>query len=430
MQLFYFQWLWQKPLQKIVKKIYIDEAFLIVMEEEKRESFMDDSEQKQDYEVIITPGNLGTNLDNSQTDLKESFFDLNPGAGFSNTFDLEKREFLEVLKIFSPGTSIRTALDDIMRAQMGALIVLEKDNLQSIMEGGFKINCRFTPQKLVELAKMDGAIILSKDIKKILYANTLMAPSAKVPTQETGTRHKAAERTAKQLGTVAIAVSERRNKITLYFKNESYFLEETSEVLRRAAETLQILEKQVDMLNDLLSHLNILEITNLTTMSDVCSVLQTLEMVRRISEIVRRYLIELGKEGTIVSMRLKELTKNLIKEREKIIEDYFGLRQNEVDKILENVNFDFLLETSNILRILFAELHDRPISPKGTRIIGKTNIFEKDAETIMENFKTLDRVFNLDAESIRPLFKNENLVDSIINEIRNLKEKILMGKKI
>ena len=184
------------------------------------------------------------------------------------------------------------------------------------------------------------------------------------------------------------------------------------------------------MLNDLLSHLNILEITNLTTMSDVCSVLQTLEMVRRISDIVKRYLIELGKEGTIVSMRLKELTKNLSKEREKIIEDYFGSKSTEIDEILKNINFDFLLETSSILRILFSELHDRPISPNGTRIIGKTNIFEKDAEIILDNFKTLDRVFNLDRESIRPFFKNENVVDSIINEIRNLKEKILMGKKI
>ena len=387
-------------------------------------------EKKQDFEIIITPGDINQNLGSPQVDLKEAFYDLSPSAEFSNVFDLDKKEFLDVLKIFSPGTAIRTALDDILRAQMGALIVLEKENLSGILEGGFRINCRFSAQKLVELAKMDGAIILSDDLKKIIYANTLLTPSAKVATQETGTRHKAAERPANQFGTIAIAVSERRNKITLYFKNESYFLEDTSEILRRAAETLQILEKQVDMLNDLLSHLNILEITNLTTMSDVCSVLQTLEMVRRISDIVRRYLIELGKEGTIVSMRLKELTKNLSKEREKIIMDYFDSRYTEVDKTLENINFDFLLETSSVLRILFAELHDRPISPKGTRILGKTNIFEKDAEIIMEDFKTLDRVFNLDAESLRPLFKNENLVDSIINEIRNLKEKILMGKKI
>ena len=387
-------------------------------------------EKKQDFELVLSAIEVQQGTDLPTIELKEALQSLGSTSDFINVSDFEKESFLDVLKIFSPGTAIRTALDDILRAQMGALIVIENEGLSNVMEGGFKLNCRFSAQKLVELAKMDGAIILSNDLKQILYANTLLTPSAKFATKETGTRHKAAERTSKQLGTIVIAVSERRNKITLYFKNESYFLEETSEILRRAAETLQILEKQVDMLNDLLSHLNILEITNLTMMSDVCSVLQTLEMVRRISEIVKRYLIELGKEGTIVSMRLKELTKNLNKEREKILIDYFDTKYHEMDELLQNINFDFLLETSNILRVLFGELHDSSISTSGLRITGKTNILEKDALVILDTFKTLDKVFNLDRDSLRVLFKNENLVDSIINEIRNLKEKILMGKKI
>ena len=400
------------------------------MKEEKKETRLSEAGLKQDFEIVLTPKEVTQSSDLPTIELKETFQNLGQTSNLINFQNSEEESFLDVLKIFSPGTAIRTALDDILRAQMGALIVVEKDGLAGIMEGGFKLNCRFSAQKLVELAKMDGAIIVSNDLKQILYANTLLTPGAKFATKETGTRHKAAERTAKQLGTIVIAVSERRNKITLYLKNESYFLEETSEILRRAAETLQILEKQVDMLNDLLSHLNILEITNLTTMSDVCSVLQTLEMVRRISEIVKRYLIELGKEGTIVSMRLKELTKNLNREREKIFIDYFGPKYSEMDELLESINFDFLLETSNILRVLFGELHDQPISPRGLRIMGKTNILEKDIGIISDEFKTLDRIFNLDKESLRTLFKNENLVDSIINEIRNLKEKILMGKKI
>ena len=343
--------------------------------------------------------------------------------------DTEK-DFLEVLKIFSPGTAIRTSLDDILRAGMGALIVIEKEGLESVMEGGFRINSRFSAQKLVELAKMDGAIILSNDLKKIIYANTLLTPSSKFQTKETGTRHKAAERTAKQLGTIVIAVSERKRKISLFYKDESYFLEDTSEVLRRAAETLQILEKQTDMFNDLLSHLNILEITNLTTMSDVCSVLQTLEMIRRISDIVRRYLIELGKEGTIVSMRLKELTRNLVRERDDILKDYFGNKYVEADEILRGINFDFLLETSNILRMVFGQLHDGQISPLGTRILGKTNILDKDIDALRAAFGNLDKIFSADAEELKNVFKNENMVSSFLAETRGLKEKIMMGKKI
>lgn len=342
----------------------------------------------------------------------------------------EEKKLLDILKILSPGTSIRTALDDILRARMGALIAVEKEGLLNIVEGGFKINCKFTPQKFVELAKMDGAIILSEDLKKILYANTLLTPDIKIPTKETGTRHKAAERTAKQAGTIVIAVSERKNKITLYFKDDNYFLEETSEILRRAAETLQILEKQKDIFDDLFSHLNVLEITNLTTMGDVCNVLQTLEMIRRISENVKKYLVELGKEGIIVSMRLKELTRNLNKERENIIKDYFGQKYPKIDEILRTMNFDFLIETSNVLRVLFGELHDNAISSKGRRILNKTNLLEKDIKILLKNFKTLDDIFNLDKESLKPLFKSEDFIDSLLSEIKNLKEKILMGKKI
>jgi len=344
----------------------------------------------------------------------------------------EKKEMdpLDVLKIFSPGTAMRTALDDILRARIGALIVVEREGLSEIVEGGFRVNCRFSAQNLVELSKMDGAIILSKDLKKILYANTLLSPSNRIPTKETGTRHKAAERTAKQFGTIVIAVSERRNKIIIFFKEETYFLEKTSEVLRRAAETLQILEKQKEIFNDLISHLNVLEMTNLTTTRDVCSVLQTMENVRRISENVKRYLIELGKEGTIVSMRLKELTKNLGKERELLLKDYFGQRYSKADELLKNINFDFLLETSNISRILFGEMNDKPISPKGLRILNKTTLLEKDIKILLDNFGSLDKTFDLDKETLAGIFKNEDIINSVIRDIKNLKEKILVGKSL
>ncbi len=341
-----------------------------------------------------------------------------------------KQDFLEILRIFAPGTAIRTALDDILRAQMGALIVVEKEGLQEIIEGGFKINCRFSAQRLVELAKMDGAIILSSDLKKILYTNTLLSPSAKVKTKETGTRHKAAERTAKQLGTIVIAVSERRNKITIYFQDQSYHLQQTSEVLRRAAETLQILEKQKEIFDDLISHLNVLEITNLTTTSDVCSVLQSMENVRRISENVKKNLVELGKEGTIVSMRLKELTKNFGKEREFLLKDYFGQKYQKADELLRNLNFDFLLETPNISRILFGELHDKPISPSGLRIMNKTNLLEKDIQMLLNSFGDLDKVFDADRDALASIFKNEDMINSVTRDLKNLKEKILVGKSI
>lgn len=338
--------------------------------------------------------------------------------------------FTHALKIFAPGTAIRTALDDLLRANMGALIVVDQEGLLKIVDGGFRINCKFSAQRLVELAKMDGALILSEDLKKILYANTLLVPSAKIKTRETGTRHKAAERTSKQFKTIVIAISERKRKITLYYGEERYVLESSSEILRRSTETLQMLEKQKEIFSDLLSHLNVLEMNNFVMTSDICNVLQRMEIIKRISDVVKRYLIELGKEGTIISMRLKELTKNFSKDRDMILRDYFGSKFYRIDSALSEMSFDFLLENSNLSRTLFEELHDRPISPRGLRVMGKTSLLEKDVKVLLNHFNTLDKIFDSSKEDLLKIFKNEDLVDSLIGDLQSLREKILSGKRI
>ncbi len=344
--------------------------------------------------------------------------------------DITQESVLEVLKLLSPGTAMRTALDDILRARMGALIVVESEGIQKIIDGGFKVNCRFSPQRLVELAKMDGAIVLSNDMKKIIYANTLLIPEGSLKTVETGTRHKAAQRTARQFNTIVVAVSERRNKITLYYGDHNHVLENSSEILRRATETLQILEKQKDIFDDLLTHLNVLEITDLTSTTDVCNVLQRTEIVKRITENVKRYLVELGKEGIIVSMRLKELTKNINMEREMILEDYFGQDKAKVEESFDSMNFDFLLDVSNIARIFFEELHERNIFPKGKRILKKARLLEKDIDMLISHFKTLDKIFEADQDTLAEVLDTKSFTDSLKRNLVSLKEKILEGKRV
>jgi len=342
----------------------------------------------------------------------------------------KESELIEVLKLFAPGTSIRIALDDMMRARMGALIVVNTEKISGILEGGFRVNCKFSPQRLVELCKMDGAIILSENLKKILYANTLLSPSIEIPTKETGTRHKAAERTARQFNALVVAVSERKNKITVYFGNSKYVLQETSEILRRAAETLQILEKQKDIFNDLLYPLNLLEMNNLVTTSDIGRIMKEMETIRRIAESVKRYLVELGKEGIIVSMRLQELTKNLTKEREMILEDYFPSEANIVDESLRSMNFDSLLEISNILKTFFKEAQDKPISPNGKRLLNKTGINGESIELLLSKYKTLDKIFSLDKEELLQTFSEASYVNFLKQNLDHIKEKILIGKNL
>jgi len=340
------------------------------------------------------------------------------------------RGFVETLKKFSPGTAIRTALDDLLRARMGALIVINNEELSKIIYGGFKVNSKFSPQKLVELAKMDGAIILSEDLKIILRANVFLSPKMDSKTKGTGARHKVAERTADEVKTIVIAVSERKNKITLYNEDILYELEKGSEVLRRAAETLQILEKQKEIFSDSINNLNILEINNLVTMSDVCDILQRMEIIRRISEMVRRYLIELGREGIIVSMRLKELTKNLNRERELVLQDYLKSKSSKIDNTLKTINFDLLIETQNISKIIFEEIHDKAISSRGLRILSKANLTEDNIKLLVNHFKNLGDIFNAEKDSFTKLFKDEKIVKSLIQDLESIREKIMAGKVV
>lgn len=341
-----------------------------------------------------------------------------------------EKDFIDVLRMISPGTSLRIALDDLLRAKMGALIVFENDFTEPIIEGGFRLNTKFSAQKIVELSKMDGGIIMSKDGKKIISANVLLFPSISISTKETGTRHKAAQRTAKQAKTITIAVSERKNKISLYYGDIAYQLDSGSEILRRASETLQIVEKQRESFDKLIDNLNALELSRSSTINDVCLTIQRLEILKRISEVVKRYLIELGREGKIVKMRLKELMSGVAIEGNLILKDYFGTGSSAALEIMENMDFDFLLEPMNISRLLFEELHDKNISPKGIRLLGKTNMLERYVDLLTGNFKDLNEIISANHVELLNVLEGEAMVSFFREELYNLRERVNLGKRI
>lgn len=338
-----------------------------------------------------------------------------------------KPSFLEFISKLAPGKSLRTALDDILHARSGALIVIDCVQLINIYEGGFKVDCKFTPQKLCELAKMDGAIVLSSDLKQILYANTLLVPDTRIPTDETGTRHKAAERTSIQVGTPVIAVSERRGKITLFYENQKYVLQNSENLLRRATENLHILEKQREICNDLIINLNILEITGLVSVGDVCAILQRMEIITRIMNMLKRYLIELGEEGTIIQMRVRELVKGIDELELIILKDYLK-NPEAAKKILSSMDFDGLLDISILSRILFEISHDAQSHPRGYRLLAKLNLTEREIDSMISQFANFGNMLNADIESIRVVLRQRT--DVFRRELENLKEHIMVGKKI
>lgn len=151
----------------------------------------------------------------------------------------------EILKLIAPGTPIRNGLENILKAKTGALIAVGGDNkdVLDLVDGGFKIDVEYSSSKLYELAKMDGAIVLSSDFKRILYANAQLIPSSDIPTSETGTRHRTAERTAKQTGALVISISQRRGIITIFKGNSRYVLRDLETVISNANQALQTVEK-------------------------------------------------------------------------------------------------------------------------------------------------------------------------------------------
>lgn len=302
-----------------------------------------------------------------------------------------EEEFLNMLKAVSPGTNLRVAIEGILKAGCGALIVVENELTPHLVDGGFKVNCRFTPQRLIELSKMDGAMILSTDMKKIVDANVLLTPDAKIKTSETGTRHKAAERTAKEAGTLVIAISERKGEISLFYKNVKYPLRSADAVLRRANDHLHHLEKQRESFDREIDKLNRLELKNHPSLHRAILAIQKGRLVQKISLDLRKNIIELGNEGTLIKTRMKEMVKDVDKEMNLIVKDYTKLDVKKSKFLLETLSFDEILDESNILKALAYEKMSSGNQIKGWRILSKTSLQEPDIALLIKNLGSLGK---------------------------------------
>lgn len=340
----------------------------------------------------------------------------------------EEKSFLEYLKKVSPGTAIRTVIDDLVDSNLGALIVVETKEMQECVEGGFRINCRFTPQRLFELCKMDGAIILSADLKRILYANALLIPDNSIHTSETGTRHKAAEKTAKQLGTFVIAISERKKKTTLYHKNARYFLKSSDELLRDISSSLQILEKQKEIFVDLNNKLNILEISGMASVRDVCKIIQRSEMILKISENIKRNFAEIGKVGNLMNMRYKELIRGVEKIEENILRDYSKISLKKTKTLLANLSYDGLLDTDAIARLIFEKSTEEAAYPRGYRFLSHLTLNQREISVLARSFPNLNDILDDESNKLETLLKNR--ASTIKEEIENLRDQVLEGKVV
>lgn len=311
----------------------------------------------------------------------------------------------EVLKKIAPGTQIRDGLENILRAKTGALLLItdNPDILKEVVDGGFYINEEYTSSKLYELAKMDGAIVLSGDFKKILFANAQLIPSHDIQTVETGTRHRTAERTAKQTGELVISISQRRNIITVFKGNSRYVLEDTEAVLNKANQALQTLEKYKKVFDSKLNILNEYEFNDIVTLDNVLTVIQRAEMVKRIVEEIQSSIYELGEDGRLVNMQLQELIGGLYKEEELIVKDYIiidpkdSIQVEDIILELSNLSYEELRNLSSIAKIIKYEFVDGyeevAVYPKGYRILNKIPRMPVSiVENLVKSFKSFQHI--------------------------------------
>ncbi|MFC8039829.1 DNA integrity scanning diadenylate cyclase DisA [Paenarthrobacter sp. NPDC057355] len=326
----------------------------------------------------------------------------------------------------APGTPLRDGLERILRGRTGALIVLGHDRtIDSICSGGFDIGIDFSPTRLRELAKMDGAIICDKDASNIIKAAVQLVPDASIETQESGTRHRTAERVAIQTGVPVISVSQSMQIIALYVNGLRHVLEGSEKVLARANQALATLERYSARLDQVTSSLSALEIEALVTVRDVAVTLQRQEMVRRISEEIAQYVLELGEDGRLLSLQVEELTVGRGPGSEVIIRDYSDPNATPEDieeavQALLNLGPTELIDLSRIAHIIgFAggvEQWDAVVQPRGYRLLsGLKSVPKAVADRLVDYFGGLQ---NLMAATIDDLMTVDGIGDQRARTVR------------
>src|SRR5580765_7817983 len=264
---------------------------------------------------------------------------------------------LDALAVVAPGRPLREGLDRILQAGMGALIVVgDGPEVLNICSGGFLLDAAFSPQRLSELAKMDGAIILAGDASRIARANVHLVPNPNVPTSETGTRHRTAERVARSVDVPVISVSEDMAIIAVYRHDQKKPLDPIQRLLNRANQALQTLERYKNRLDTVSASLSALEVEDLVTLRDVVTVLQLAEMVRRIAEEIDGYIVELGVDGRLVRLQLEELMGGVEDDRRQVIKDYFqdepSWHLDQAMEALSELTTEDLLDLKTVASVL------------------------------------------------------------------------------
>jgi diadenylate cyclase len=287
---------------------------------------------------------------------------------------------VRALEMVAPGTALREGIDNIVHAHTGGLIVIgDADELAFLFSGGIKLDLDYSPALLYELAKMDGAIVLSVNATKIAHANVQLTPDPTIHTMETGTRHRTAERVSKQTDALVVAISERREVVSLYVDGVKYILEDIPVVLAKANQALATLDKYRSRLDQVSTRLTALEFEGGATLHDVLTVLQRSELVVRMAVEIERYIVELGTEGRLIEMQLEETMVGTAADKAALVHDYLAEDSDQAYaqalELISRLPHQDLLDFGRLAELLGYDRKlntlDYPVSPRGFRVLGR-----------------------------------------------------------
>ena len=284
-------------------------------------------------------------------------------------------KLLGAIARIAPGTELRQGIDDIIRSHEGALIVIGTPrDLEFLLSGGIRLDQPLTPQLLYELAKMDGAIIVNDEASKIAYANVQLMPYPTIPSAETGTRHRTAERVARQTEALVISISQQRETVTVFVGDQRYQLDPIADVLAKTNPAIATLDTYRQRLEQVLTRLTMLEFQNAVTLDDVLVVLQRAEMTTRMAVEIERDCVELGTEGRLIRMQLEELIGDVPAEKAAVIYDYdAGVGPAQTLAGLASLPYQSLLEFDVLAELLGyptdVDPLDQTVSPRGYRVL-------------------------------------------------------------
>jgi diadenylate cyclase len=358
-----------------------------------------------------------------------------PHAG-DDLNELEARQdprLLRALDMVAPGTPLREGIDNIIHSRTGGLILIaEPEDVSFLFSGGIKLDVDYTPALLYQVAKMDGAIVLDPGAQKINWANVQLMPDPTILSMETGTRHRTAERVSKQTKALVIAISQRRDVVSLYVEGMKYILQDIPTVLSKANQGLATLEKYRSRLDQVSSRLTALEFAGGVVLYDVLSAVQRAEMVTRMATEVERYIIELGTEGRLLEMQLEETVVGVIAERSALVRDYSAVDSEvELERALAEIAelaHQELLDFGRLAELLGYDRKtntlDFPVTPRGYRALSRVPRLPRlVAQKVVNHFGDLEAILaasDADLEAVDGV--GETRAQEIREGLRRLQE--------